>query len=41
MKLPKDTLIAAEKLTQYLLVPKKHNDKSHWLEKAVYTISNW
>jgi len=41
MKLPDDTLIADEKLTQYLLILKKRNDKSHWLAQAGYTIENW
>lgn len=41
MKLPDDTLIAPEKLTQYLLVLKKRNDKSKWLAQAGYTLENW
>jgi hypothetical protein len=41
MKLPQDTLIAAEKITKYLLVPKKRNDKSQWLAMAGYTPENW
>ena len=41
MKLPENTLIAHEKLTQYLLVLKKRNDKSQWLAQAGYTIENW
>ena len=41
MKLPEDTLIAYEKLTQYLLVLKKRNDKSQWLAEAGYTLENW
>lgn len=41
MKLPKDTLIAHEKLTRYLLVPKKRNDKSQWLAQAGYAFDNW
>jgi len=41
MKLPNDTLIASEKLTQYLLVLRKHNDKSSWLSQAGYTTENW
>lgn len=41
MKLPENTLIAREKLTQYLLVLKKRNDKSQWLARAGYTIENW
>ena len=41
MKLSDDTLIAHEKLTQYLLVLKKRNDKAQWLAQAGYTIENW
>ncbi|MGE5341099.1 MAG: DUF6883 domain-containing protein [Candidatus Omnitrophota bacterium] len=41
MKLPKNAIIEREKLTQYLLVPKKRNDKSKWLAQAGYTIGNW
>ena len=41
MKLPHDTLIAREKLMQYLLVCRKRNDKSQWLAQAGYTLENW
>ena len=41
MKLPEDTLIAREKLSHYLLVQKKRNDKSQWLAQAGYTLENW
>lgn len=41
MKLPKDAIIAPAKLDQYLLVPKKRNDKSQWLATAGYTLRNW
>ena len=41
MKLPDNILIAPEKLTQYLLVEKKRNDKSKWLAQAGYTLENW
>ncbi len=41
MKLPENTLIAREKLTCYLLVQKKRNDKSQWLAQAGYTRDNW
>ena len=41
MKLPADTLIAPEKLTQYLLVVRKRNDKSKWLAQAGYALENW
>jgi hypothetical protein len=41
MKLPENTLIAHEKLTQYLLALRKRNDKSQWLAQTGYTIENW
>ena len=41
MKLPEDTLISADKLTQYLLAFKKRNDKLQWLSKAGYALDNW
>jgi hypothetical protein len=41
MKLSAEAIIAPSKLTEYLLVWKPENDKSQWLEKAGYTISNW
>lgn len=41
MKLPGDILIEREKLTQYLLVPRKRNDKSKWLAQGGYTLDNW
>ena len=41
MKLPKNTLIAREKLTRYLLVQRKRNDKSQWLAQVGYTLDNW
>ncbi|MBN1873260.1 MAG: hypothetical protein JXA33_03450 [Anaerolineae bacterium] len=41
MKLPEDTRIAPEKLTQYLLVWRKNKDKSKWLARAGYTLANW
>lgn len=41
MKLSQDAIIAEAKLTNYLLVPKKRNDKSHWLATAGYTLENW
>ena len=41
MRLPKNTQINSNKLTQYLLVSRKRNDKSLWLAKAGYTIENW
>ena len=41
MKLPENTLISREKLTKYLLVLQKRNDKSQWLAQADYSIENW
>ncbi len=41
MRLPENTLIAPEKLCNYLLLFKKRNDKSRWLAKAGYTLENW
>ncbi len=41
MKLPENTLIDPEKLTQYLLVLRKRNDKFRWLAQAGYTFENW
>ena len=41
MKLSANTLIAPEKLTRYLLVLRKRNDKSRWLSQAGYTLENW
>lgn len=39
--LPQDAVIAAEKLTKYLLVPLPRDDKSQFLAKAGYTPDNW
>ncbi|OGL46208.1 MAG: hypothetical protein A2161_03745 [Candidatus Schekmanbacteria bacterium RBG_13_48_7] len=41
MKLAADALINHEKLTQYLLYPRKRNDKSRWLARAGYNLENW
>jgi len=41
MKLPSNALISTEKLTNYLLTPRKRNDKSKWLGQAGYTSENW
>lgn len=40
-KLPSKTIIAPEKLKEYLLLPKKRNDKSKWLAQAGYKLENW
>ena len=39
--LSQDALIAAEKLTKYLLVPLQKDDKSQFVAKAEYTLDNW
>lgn len=41
MKLPKEAIIAAAKLNQYLLVRQRRNDKSQWLATAGYSLENW
>ena len=41
VKLPRNTHIADEKLTKYLLAPKKRNDKSGWLARAGYQFETW
>ncbi len=41
MRLSENTFISQEKLTDYLLVFKKRNDKSRWLAKLGYTVENW
>ncbi|MBF0388836.1 MAG: hypothetical protein HQK71_01900 [Desulfamplus sp.] len=41
MKLSQNAIIAREKLTNYLLIHKKRNDKSAWLAKAGYALDNW
>jgi hypothetical protein len=41
VKLPSDTVIAPEKLTQYLLVQREFDDKSQFLRQAGYTLDNW
>ncbi|MFN8449516.1 MAG: hypothetical protein U0521_13275 [Anaerolineae bacterium] len=40
MKIPPTAVIAAEKLTEYLLVPKSRNDKSKFLARAGFTQDN-
>ena len=41
MKLPSTTVIATEKIKDYLLSQRKRNDKSKWLAKAGYSLENW
>lgn len=40
MKLPPDSLIPAEKITRYLLVPLARGDKSAFLARGGYTLEN-
>jgi hypothetical protein len=40
MKLPASSIIAREKVTEYLLVRKSRNDKSAFLEKGGYSPGN-
>lgn len=41
MKLPEDTLINRQKLTDYLLKPRARNDKSSFLNELGYHSGNW
>ena len=41
MILSSNASISPEKLIQYLLTPRKHNDKSKYLAQAGYIIENW
>ena len=41
MKLPENTTIAREKITDYLLKWQQDNDKSEFLGLAGYTPNNW
>ena len=41
MRLPSNTIIAPEKLTRDLLVPREFDDKSQFLRQAGYTTENW
>lgn len=40
MQIPGDAVIAPEKLTQYLLVPRPWDDKSKYLVRAGFTLQN-
>lgn len=40
MKIPRDAIIAREKLTDYLLVSRIQNDKSRFLAQAGFTKAN-
>lgn len=41
MKLGDTVIMAKEKLTQYLLLPRRKNDKSGYLARAGYSLTNW
>ena len=41
MRISADAIIADEKLTRYLLVPRPFDDKSKFLAQAGFTIYNW
>jgi hypothetical protein len=41
VKLPRDAVIAPEKLTNYLFVKRSVGDKSEFLKQAGYTLDNW
>lgn len=40
MKIPPDAIIADEKITRYLLVPREQDDKSKFLAQAGFTPDN-
>ena len=40
MRIPADAIIAREKLTRYLLVPRFKSDKSSFLAKLGFTLAN-
>jgi hypothetical protein len=41
LKLPNDSIIRPEKITEYLLKWQPDNDKSKFLERAGYSLDNW
>jgi hypothetical protein len=41
VKLPEEIIIAQERLSRYLLLPREENDKSKFLATAGYTVANW
>jgi hypothetical protein len=41
VELPRDAVIAPEKLTRYLLVKRTVDDKSQFLQQAAYVLDNW
>jgi hypothetical protein len=40
LKIPPEAVIAEDKLTRYLLVPRPKNDKSKFLARAGFTLAN-
>ncbi|MBZ0316236.1 MAG: hypothetical protein K8L91_07455 [Anaerolineae bacterium] len=40
MYIPINAVIASEKLTQYLLIPRPKNDKSKWLASIGFSLDN-
>jgi len=41
LKLPDDSIISPEKITEYLLKWQPDNDKSQFLARAGYSLDNW
>ncbi len=41
MKLSSSAIISPDKIKNYLLSPRKRNDKSKWLSRAGYNSNNW
>ena len=41
MKLPLTAVITEDKIKEYLLSPRKRNDKSKWLSEVGYNLENW
>ncbi len=41
MKLPANSIVRPEKITDYLLRPRSRNDKSKFLNELGYTLDNW
>jgi hypothetical protein len=41
LKLPDDSIISPEKITEYLLKLQPDNDKSQFLARAGYSLENW
>ena len=41
MKLPADSIVRPEKITEYLLKPRARNDKSKFLNELGYNLDDW